>query len=195
MIRVGILGEIGSGKSYIAKTFGYPVFNADYEVSILYKKDKKIFRKLNRILPKYFYKFPINKLKISEAILADKKNLAKIIKIVHLEIKKKMLAFLKKNRNKKIVVLDIPLYFENKMNKKNDIIIFLKTIKKEADKRIKKRKNFSKKLLNILRESQLPLKQKRKKSKYILVNNYDAAIMKKKVKILKDKILNDRSSS
>ena len=47
----------------------------------------------------------------------------------------------------------------------------------------------------MLRESQLPLKQKRKKSKYILVNNYDAAIMKKKVKILKDKILNDRSSS
>ena len=45
MIRIGILGKIGSGKSYAAKNFGYPVFNADLEVSKLYKKDKKIYRK------------------------------------------------------------------------------------------------------------------------------------------------------
>ena len=37
MIRIGILGDIGSGKSYIAKNFGYPVFNADAEVTKLYK--------------------------------------------------------------------------------------------------------------------------------------------------------------
>ena len=54
MIRIGILGNIGSGKSYVAKNFGYPVFNADYEVSKLYKKDKKIFKKLKKKLPKYF---------------------------------------------------------------------------------------------------------------------------------------------
>jgi dephospho-CoA kinase len=33
MIRIGILGEIGAGKTYISKNFGYPVFNADYEVA------------------------------------------------------------------------------------------------------------------------------------------------------------------
>ena len=61
MIRIGILGNIGSGKSYVAKNFGYPVFNADYEVSKLYKKDKQIYqhssnlntvRKTERISPK-----------------------------------------------------------------------------------------------------------------------------------------------
>ena len=59
MIRIGILGDIGSGKSYVAKKFGYPVFNADYEVGKLYQKDKKVFKKLNKILPKYFNSFPI----------------------------------------------------------------------------------------------------------------------------------------
>ena len=48
MIRLGILGEIGSGKSYVARQFGYPVFNADYEVSKLYKNNRKVFVKLNR---------------------------------------------------------------------------------------------------------------------------------------------------
>ena len=48
MIKIGILGDIGSGKSYVAKSFGYPVFNADAEVGILYKTDKKVFKKLKK---------------------------------------------------------------------------------------------------------------------------------------------------
>ena len=86
MIKIGILGDIGSGKSYVAKNFGYPVFNADYEVSKLYERDKKVFIKLNKVLPKYFHSFPINKNDVLNAILDDKKNLNKIIKIVHLQI-------------------------------------------------------------------------------------------------------------
>ena len=42
MIKIGILGDIGSGKSFVAKQFGFPVFNADYEVAKLYKQNKKI---------------------------------------------------------------------------------------------------------------------------------------------------------
>ena len=89
MIKIGILGDIGSGKSYVAKNFGYPVFNADAEVGKLYKKNRKVFNKLKKILPKYICLFPINKKEISNAILVNRSNLKKIVKIVHLEIKKK----------------------------------------------------------------------------------------------------------
>ena len=64
MIRIGILGDIGSGKSYVAKLFGFPVFNADNEVSKLYKKNKKCFNKLKKKIPKYIDSFPIKKTKI-----------------------------------------------------------------------------------------------------------------------------------
>ena len=57
MIRIGILGDIGSGKSFVAKTFGYPVFNADDEVSKLYRKDRKIFKKLKKKLPNNIFSF------------------------------------------------------------------------------------------------------------------------------------------
>ena len=61
MIKIGILGDIGSGKSHAAKNFGYPVFNADLEVSKLYRKDKKVFDKLKINLPNYIFSFPIKK--------------------------------------------------------------------------------------------------------------------------------------
>ena len=80
MIRIGILGDIGSGKSFVAKNFGYPVFNADKEVARLYKKDKKIFKKLKKLFPRHILSFPIKKSEIIEAVLANRNNLNKITK-------------------------------------------------------------------------------------------------------------------
>ena len=47
--------------------------------------------------------------------------------------------FLKKNNNKRIIILDIPLLMENKINKKNDILVFVEAKKKDINKRLKKR--------------------------------------------------------
>ena len=55
MIRIGILGSIGSGKTFVANNFGYPVFNADYEVSKLYKKSKNLFKIKKKITKIYIY--------------------------------------------------------------------------------------------------------------------------------------------
>tara|TARA_B110000090_G_C13383898_1_gene446884 strand:- start:1457 stop:2026 length:570 start_codon:yes stop_codon:yes gene_type:complete len=187
MIKIGILGDIGSGKSYIARNFGYPVFNADIEVGKLYKTDKKIFNKLKKVLPKYIYSFPVNKGEISNAIISNKSNLKKIVKIVHLEIRKKLNMFLKKNINKKVVILDIPLLLENKINKKNDILIFVESKKSDILKKLKKRENFNPKLLNKFKNIQLSLGYKKKKSQFIIMNNFTNKSVKKSIKlILKD---------
>ena len=187
MIRIGILGDIGSGKSYVAKNFGYPVFNADFEVGKLYKKDKKIFNNLNKVLPKYIYSFPVNKNEITNAILANQSNLKKIVKIVHLEIRNKMNIFLAKNKNRKIVILDIPLLLENKINKKNDILVFVKSKKADVIKRLRKRENFNLELLGKFKSIQLPLDYKENKSQFVVKNNFT----KKSVKVGIKKILKE----
>ena len=172
MIRIGILGDIGSGKTYVAKCFGFPVFNADLEVAKIYKTNRKVFKKLKKELPNYFDSFPVKKKEIIDAILSNKKNLRKIIRIVHYEVRKKMKDFLKKNKHKKIVVLDIPLLLENKINNKRDILIFVESKKSETLKRLKKRKNFNMKILNNFQKIQLSLDLKRKKSQFIIKNNF-----------------------
>ena len=187
MIKIGILGDIGSGKSYVAQNFGYPVFDADYEVANLYKKDKKIFNKLKKILPKYIHTFPVEKKEISNAILAHKDNLTKIVKIVHLEIRKKMNIFLKKNQKSKIVILDIPLLLENKINKKNDILVFVQSKKLDITKKLRKRTNFNLRLLNKFKKIQLPLDYKKKKSQFIIKNNFTKKSVKRAIhNILKE---------
>ena len=195
MIRIGIIGDIGSGKSYVAKNFGFPVFNADYEVSKLYKSDKKIFLKLKKKLPKYIFSFPIDKKQITNAILANNHNLRKIIKIIHKKIRLNMNLFLKKNKNKKIVVLDIPLLLENKINKKNDILVFVDSKKVNILKRLKKRKNYNIKLIKKFKQIQLPVDLKKKRSNFIIKNKFTKRSVIKEIKEILKKIKHERNST
>ena len=195
MIRVGVMGGIGSGKSFIAKLFNCPVFNADKEVNRVYKNDKNCFVKLKKKLPKFINSFPVKKKQLVKAIKEDKKNLAKISSIVHPIVRKRMKVFLAKNKKNKMVVLDIPLLIENKLNKKDDVLLFVKSKKKEVLKRLKKRTNFDAKVLKSLNENQIILLKKRKLANYIVDKNFTETIMKKKINLLKKKILYERSST
>ena len=189
MIRIAILGDIGSGKSYVAKQFGYPVFNADVEVAKLYRKSRKCYNRLKKVLPAYIVSFPIKKNEISKAIIADKWNLKKIVKIVHPEVRFSMNNFIKKNKSKKFVILDIPLLIENKINKKNDVLIFVDAKRKEIDKRLKKRSNFSVKIARKFKKLQLPIELKKKRSDFIIKNNFKNNSIKENVRQVLEKIL------
>ena len=191
MIRIAILGDIGSGKSYVAKQFGYPVFNADVEVTELYGKSRKCYIKLKKILPNYITSFPVKKIELLKAITVNHKNLKKIVKIIHPEIRNRMNNFIKKNRRKKLIILDIPLLIENKLNKKNDILIFVNAKKKEINKRLKKRHNPS---VKILKKFQLPVEVKKNKADFIIENNFRNNSVKKNVKRILRKILLDARS-
>jgi len=187
MIRIAVVGDIGSGKSHIAKLFGYPVFNADLEVAKIYKTNKNCFKRLKKILPKNFSEFPANKIQIIKAIEDSDQNLKKITKIIHPEIRKKLSIFLKKNIKRKAIILDIPLLLENKLNQKSDMIIFVQSKKSEIIKRLKKRDNFNLNLYNQFKNMQLPLSYKKKKSNYIIKNNFTSKLVKIVVKkILKE---------
>ena len=190
MIKIVIIGDIGSGKSFIAKQFGFPVFSADKEVNKIYKNNKNCFKSLKSQLPKYISSFPIKKNELGKAILDSQNNLQKIIKIVHPLVRDSMNRFLIKNKHKKFSVLDIPLFLENKLNKKKNILVFVSAKKKEIQKRLRKRPNYNPKIFNKLRKLQLPLEFKKKKSNFIIKNNFKIISIRKSVKVLKSKILN-----
>ena len=189
MIKIGILGDIGSGKTFVAKSFGYPVFNADYEVAKIYKKSRACFLKLKKLLPKHIKKFPTDKTEVTNAILSNKNNIKKITKIVHPLVRKKMNLFLLKNKSRKLVILDVPLLLESKIKNKNTILVFVDAKKADISRRLSKRKGFNNKILKRLKQIQLPLDYKKRKSQYIIKNFYTKKIVRKNVKTFLRKIL------
>ena len=195
MIRVGIIGGIGSGKSFISSLFGYPVFNADNEVKYIYKENRKCFNKLKKQLPKFIKTFPVRKEELISAINSNKKNLKLISSIVHPLVRESMKKFMTKNKKRKLVILDIPLLIENKLNKKKDIIIFIQSKNSKVLARLKKRTNFNEKLIRSLKDNQVMLSKKRKLAKYVINNDYSINIMKKKINLIKEEILNERNST
>ncbi len=189
MIRISLVGDIGSGKSHIAKLFNYPLFDADLEVSKIYRTEKKNCLKIKKVFPKIDFSFPIQKDKLIKCILLKKGNIKKLSRIVHPIIRKKLNLFLKKNKRKKIVILDIPLYLENKLNLKNDIIVFVSAKEDSIKKRLIKRKGYDNKLIKLFKSIQLPLYKKRTRANFIIRNNFTNKNAKKSVKYILDQIL------
>ena len=188
MRRIALVGDIGSGKTFFSKLFKYPVFNADIIVSNLYQKDKFLFKKIKKKFPNKIRNFPLKKGELFKIIFQKQKNLKILGKIIHPIVRKKMKDFFKKNKKKKFVILDVPLFLENKLNTKKDIIVFLEADKKKINQKLKKRKNINLKLINILRKNQLPLRLKKKKSTYIIKNNFVRNTAKKNIRLIFKKI-------
>ena len=78
MIRIALVGCIGSGKTFISKLFKFPVFNADEFVSKIYSKNRNVYFLLKKRLPNFFYRFPIKKKELINAIIYNERNIKKI---------------------------------------------------------------------------------------------------------------------
>ncbi len=195
LIKIGIIGDIGAGKSFVAKQFGYPVFNADREVNEIYKNDKSCYRKIKKKIPNFIKSKIIIKNELANAIRANKQNLKKISNIVHPIVRKKMRIFYKKNNKKKLVVLDIPLLVENKLYDKNFYLIFVQATKAMIDVRLKKRPFYNRNIINSLRKSQKSLAYKKRISDFVIKNNFKLLSLKKRIKLIKREILNERNCS
>lgn len=192
MIKICVVGEIGSGKTYISKLLAgnkYPLFNADLEVSKLYASNKKIFLKLKKIFPKFIGSFPLKKTELTNIVLSNIKNIKKIIKIIHPEVRKNMNLFLKKNKKKKAVILDVPLLLENKLNQDTDVIVFVDVKKQLLLKRLKKRDGYNPKIIDLMKKIQIPADQKKLAADIIIENNFNPQKTRLRVKKAIDTIL------
>ena len=194
MIKVGILGSVGSGKSFVANIFkelGFNIFSADQVVSQIYERNKNINKKIS-----IFFKLKLNRSKINKNELRDilKKNPKKfkyLNKIIHPIVRKKLILFLYKYKKTKLVVLDIPLLIENKMFNFVDIFIFVKTKPNIFKIRIKKRRNLDKQFLKLLENQQADEKIKKSYADFTVDNSTKDKVKLQVKKILDKILLND----
>ena len=94
-----------------------------------------------------------------------------------------------------MVIIDVPLLIENKLHNKNFILVFVDAKKSKIIRNLKKRRNYNKYLLKNLRKLQKPIKIKKKLSHYVIKNNFNLLSLKNNVKLLKNRILNERNNT
>jgi dephospho-CoA kinase len=174
MVRVGILGSVGSGKSFVANTFkdlGFNIFSADNEVANIYKNNNIVNKKIAKFFKLKLYKGKINKQDLRDSLKKNPKKFKFLNKIIHPIVRKRLAIFLSRFKKNKLVVLDIPLLVENKMFNFVDILILVKTRSRSFLSRIKKRKNLDKQFLNILKKQQANEKIKENYADFIIYNS------------------------
>lgn len=191
MVRVGIIGSVGSGKSFVANIFkelNFNIFSADNEVNNIYKKNKNINKKISKFFKLKLYKGRINRQELRDALKKNPKKFSFLNKIIHPIVRKKLILFLSKFKKTRLVVLDIPLLVENKMFNFVDIFVYVKTRSNSFNTRIKKRKNLDKLFLNILKKQQRSEKIKEGYADFVIYNSSKNKV-KLQVKNIIDKIL------
>jgi dephospho-CoA kinase len=191
MVRVGILGSVGSGKTFIANIFkelSFNIFSADNEVANIYKNNKIVNKKIAKFFKLKLYKGKINKQDLRDSLKKDPKKFKFLNKTIHPIVRKRLAIFLSRFKKNKLVVLDIPLLVENKMLNFVDILVLVKTRSNSFLSRIKKRKNLDKQFLNILKKQQVSEKIKETYADFIIYNSSKNKV-KLQVKNIIDKIL------
>ena len=191
MVRIGILGSVGSGKTFIANIFkelSFNIFSADNEVANIYKNNKIVNKKIAKFFKLKLYKGKINKQDLRDSLKKNPKKFKFLNKTIHPIVRKRLAIFLSRFKKNKLVVLDIPLLVENKMLNFVDILVLVKTRSNSFLSRIKKRKNLGKQFLNILRKQQASEKIKESYADFIIYNSSKNKV-KLQVKNIIDKIL------
>ncbi len=180
MIKVGVTGSIASGKTTAGKIISQgrgPLFSADKIVHKLYL-NTNFKRYLSKKLSFKFHSNLEFKDKIKHIIFKEKNNLKKLEKIIHPIVRKEMLAFMKKNKKKNLLFLEIPLLIESKLMKYFDVIIFIRAKRYLRLKRFKSKKG-NVKLFSFLDKHQLKDTKKIKLCDHVVVNNKSLTVLKK----------------
>jgi len=188
VIALGIVGEIGSGKTYISKVFknnGYNVFDADEEVHNIYKKNRFINQKISKIFKLSSKR--VNLKDLANVIIKNPSKLVKLNKIIHPEVKKNLLDFIKKNKKEKLIILDIPLLLETNFKYFADIVVFVDTADKILSKFRKKRK-INIKLINVFKKYHFNKKRKKTLSDFV-IKNTNLSSLKSQIRTILNKII------
>jgi len=176
MIKVGITGGIGSGKTIICKIFdnlGVPIYNADYEAKIIMNTDNIIKAELSKAFGKNIYDSSgkINKHKLTSIIFNDSNKVKLINSIVHPLVIKNYNNWLLYNKYQKYTVLESAILFESGYNNLMDFIITVYAPENLKIDRTMFRDNCDKSVVIKKMENQLNDDFKAQKSNFIIYND------------------------
>ncbi len=176
MIRLGLTGSIGMGKSETARMFqklGIPVFDADAVVHEIYAKGGEAVDAVDAAFPGVVVSGAVDRGLLGARVIADGKELKRLEAIVHPIVRAREQAFLKdaRDRGVDIVVLDIPLLFETSGEKRADRIVVVSAPADVQRARVLARPGMTEMKFEGILAKQMPDAEKRRRADYIIYSD------------------------
>ena len=192
MIKLGITGGIGAGKSVVAsflKATGIPVYIADDESKKLTSTSPRIKEQLIKNFGEDLFAGGIlNKVLLASLIFENKDNLRVVNSIIHPEVISDFEAWSVKHADKKLIAMEAAILFESGFDKAVDLIITVTAPQEERIERILKRNKTTREEILSRMSNQWPDEEKCRKSDFVIYNNNDRAIIPQIESILQNLI-------
>lgn len=173
MIRIGLTGSIGMGKSTVAKMFvkaGVPLFDADAEVHRLQGRNGRLVAAIEKAFPGTAGEHGIDRAVLSKYVLGDREALRRLEHIVHPAVAESRRIFLRRYRSRPLIVLDIPLLFEKKGWRVVDTTVVVSAPAWKQARRVLARSNMNPLKLRHIRSLQVPDHIKRARADFVIDN-------------------------
>ena len=182
MIKLGITGGIGSGKSIVCKVFSLldvPVYNADIWAKILMNKDLDIKKQMISLFGHEIYDDfgCLNKSKLRSLIFNNQANRKKVNNIVHPVVENHFLQWCNQHAGEKYIIKESAILFESSHHKNMDIILTVTAPENNRINRITARDSIKKELVLKIIESQTSDSFKAEKSDYVICNDNKSLIV------------------
>lgn len=171
MIKLGLTGSIGMGKSTVAAMFaanGVPVFDADAEVHRLQRPGGELVEAIEQVFPGTTGPDGVDRAKLSQAVLGDRKKLAALEELIHPAVGESRQAFLENHADAAIVLFDIPLLYEKSGPRGFDAVVVVSAPAEEQRQRVLARPGMSEEKFERILAHQLSDAEKRTRADFVV---------------------------
>lgn len=189
MLKVGITGGIGSGKSVVSsilKSLGYPVFNSDEISKSIVNADSEVRAELTALFGEDLYlKGELNKVRLAQIIFAEDTAREKVNSIIHPRVREKFDAFVNES-NSKIVFNEAAIFFETGAFKKFDKMILVTADDELKIRRVMRRDGLSENDVKARMSKQWTDDKKIPLADFVIINNEQKPLLNQIEKILSE---------
>ena len=180
MIRIGLSGGIGTGKTTVLAMFkklGITTLSADAVVSAELKSNRRLKAKIRRAFgPGVFRKGAVDKRALAQAAFSGAKDVKKLNALVHPLVKTRIFEFFRKHKKgsrKALAVVEVPLLFETGFDRFFDTTVVVSATSRVQKERFSQRPRFGPEDFRRRLRWQLPLAEKRMRCDFVIDNNGD----------------------
>lgn len=171
MLKIGLTGSIGMGKSTTAEMFraeGAPVYDSDRAVHEIYAGPAAA--RIEALFPGTTVDGVVDRARLAARVLGDAEALRLLESVVHPLVREKRLAFLEERRRlgDRLVVFDIPLLFETGAESEVDAIVVVSAPEEIQKARVLTRPGMTEEKFAALSAKQVPDSEKRRRADFIV---------------------------